>query len=243
VKKSIGSILVTALGLLLLVYSGARSMDFIALTLPPGQQILAVFGLFALDGGIIFWLLNFLGGARGQQRAIALIMIVIDFIGAVTMFTLDTLYNTGQAGLVETMKPGDIQAAVIGLSVIIALNVGGTILHHLLDPDNLHNMAEEDAKDLIEALTVKEIIANAHQLASEIAPERGAAWKKEQLANYRQLASGRTKKQATLPETTMVINAAETVLPEKQTSLPEKSALLENPTKPASTRRRVKKTL
>ena len=69
--KKIGALIVTLLGIVLLVYSATRSLDFIMLTLPPERQIMAYFGLAALDGGLIAWLLSYLYGSRGGwQRAI-----------------------------------------------------------------------------------------------------------------------------------------------------------------------------
>lgn len=92
--KKIGMLLVTILGGALLVYSATRSLDFIELTLPEDRKILAYFGLAALDGGLIAWLLSYLYGSRGGwQRAISILMVCVDVIGAVSMFTLDTLYN------------------------------------------------------------------------------------------------------------------------------------------------------
>ncbi len=51
--KKLGQISATVLAGLLLVYSATRSLDFISLTLPADKQILAWFGLAALDGGLI----------------------------------------------------------------------------------------------------------------------------------------------------------------------------------------------
>ena len=92
-KKSLGSFLVTGLGLALLIYTAARSLDFIGLTLPPDKQILAIFGLAALDGGLVFWLISFMYSSHGKQRPIGLVMVIVDFVGIVCLFTLDTLYQ------------------------------------------------------------------------------------------------------------------------------------------------------
>lgn len=231
-KRKLGSILVTALGFLLLIYSAARSLDFISLTLPADKAILAFFGLAALDGGLVFWLLNFLYGSRGWQRTIALIMVVIDFVGAVVMFTMDTLYTTGKAGITVQMSEGEIQTAVIGLSIVIAANVGATVMHHIMDPENLRQMAEEEARDKIEDLALKEINQNAGQLAAELAPQMMKAWMDQERASYQNLIRGRRK---TLPEFQVMnatVKASEVTLPESIEVLPEKI----NPIKPAKSR-------
>lgn len=184
-KKAIGSILVTLLGLALLIYSAARSLDFISMTLPPDKQVLAWFGLAALDGGLLFWMLNYLyGAAGGWQRGIALLMVIVDFIGAVAMFTLDTLYNTGQAGMTSTMSQQDIKTSILALSGIIALNVGATVAHHLTDPENRKRQAAEEAQDQIEELTIQKIAESSRRLAGEIAPHLAADWAENTKARY-----------------------------------------------------------
>ncbi len=233
--------MITGLGLLLLVYSAARSLDFIALTLPADKAILAYFGLAALDGGIIAWLLSFMHGSHGYQRVIALVMILVDFLGAVAMFTLDTLYNSGRSGMTAQLDQMAIQNAVLALSIIIAANIGATIMHHLADPANLRAMAEEEAKDKIEDMALAEVRQNAGALAAELAPQIGKAWMEQERSNYQTVLKGR-KKTPALPETAapaMTILAQETrrqelSLPETAESafvveVPEKA----NPIKPA----------
>ncbi len=170
-KTKISGLLVTALGLALLVYSAARSLDFISLTLPPDKQVLAWFGLAALDGGLVLWLLHFLYSARGAwQRGIALLMIVIDFLGAAGMFTLDTLYRTGEAGMTTTLSPESIRAAVLALSGVIALNVAATVATHVLDPEARRQMAAEEAQDAIQEAALTKLTEQAPNLAAELAP-------------------------------------------------------------------------
>ena len=192
--KKIGGLMVIILGLLLLVYSATRSLDFIALTLPPGRQGLAYFGLAALDGGLIAWLLSYLYGSKGGwQRATSFLMILIDLLGAVAMFTLDTLYNTGKSGMTAAMTPDELQTAVLGLSAVIALNIAATVAHALTDPDRLREQAEENAFSQVEDATLKQISKNADLLAAELAPTLAADWIANTRARYTaNLGSGRT---------------------------------------------------
>lgn len=183
--KKIGALLVTVLGLLLLVYSATRSLDFIMMTLPADRQILAYFGLAALDGGLICWLLAYLYGSRGGwQRAISMLMILVDLLGAVAMFTLDTLYNTGKAGLTAAMTPDQLQTAVLALSGVIALNIAAVVMHELTDPDKLREQAEEEAFSQVEDATLKQISANAQQLAADLAPTLASDWMVNTKARY-----------------------------------------------------------
>lgn len=184
--KKIGGLLVTLLGLTLLVYSATRSLDFIMLTLPPDRQVLAYFGLAALDGGLLAWILAYLYGSRGGwQRGISLLMILVDLIGAVAMFTLDTLYNTGRSGLTNAMTSEEIQTAVLALSMIIALNIAATIAHHLTEPDSLKKQSEEEAFSKIEDAAIRQIGEHSEALASELAPQIADDWMQVTRARYK----------------------------------------------------------
>lgn len=183
--KKIGVLLVTVLGAALLVYSATRSLDFIELTLPEDRKILAYFGLAALDGGLVAWLLSYLYGSRGGwQRAISILMVAVDTVGAVAMFTLDTLYNTGKAGMTKAMTPEELYNAVLALSGIIALNILATIAHHITEPDKLREQAEEEAFAKVEDATLKQISKNADALAAQLAPTLAGDWMNQTKARY-----------------------------------------------------------
>lgn len=195
--RKIGALLVTVLGLALLVYSATRSLDFISLTLPADRQVLAWFGLAALDGGLIAWFLAYLyGSSGGWQRGIAILMVIVDFIGAVAMFTLDTLYNTGKSGLTVAMSEGEVQTAVLALSIVIALNIAATIAHHLTDPDQLKAQAEEEARAEVDDLALSLVRQNSKLLASQMAPQIAGEWMESTAAKYRNiLKKGRAKEE------------------------------------------------
>lgn len=182
--KKIGSIIVLALAVVLLGYSATRSLDFITLTLPPDRAILAYFGLAALDGGLVAWLLSYLYGSKGWQRAISFLMVLVDLFGAVAMFTLDTLYNTGKAGMTKALTPDELETAVLALSGIIALNIAAAVAHHMTDPDQLREQAEEEAFDKVETATLKQISKNADQLAAQLAPTLAQDWMQNTRARY-----------------------------------------------------------
>ncbi len=183
--KKIGGLIVTLLGCALLVYSAMRSLDFIGLTLPEDRKILAYFGLAALDGGLLAWLLAYLYGSRGGwQRGISLLMILIDLVGAVAMFTLDTLYNTGKAGMTVSLTVEELQSAVLALSGVIALNIAATVAHHLTEPGRLREQAEEEAFARIEDAALKQVSENADQLAAQLAPLLANDWMENTRSRY-----------------------------------------------------------
>lgn len=194
--KKMGSVAVIMLSGLLLIYSASRSLNFISLTLPPERQLLAWFGLAALDIGLVVWLVAFLYGSHGWQRPLAAIMVVVDLIGAIGIFTADTWYEAGRAGLIDRMSTDQIQGMVIVLCGIIAINIAGAVAHVIADPEQLKAMAEEDAQDKIEEATLKKITENAEQLAAELAPKIAADWSIRTRAKYSAKMNTRT---ATLP--------------------------------------------
>jgi len=192
--KKIGKLLVTILAGALLIYSATRSLDFIQLTLPPDKAVLGYFGLAALDGGLLCWLLAYLfGSSGGWQRGISLLMILVDFVGCVTFFTLDALYNTGKTGLTIALSQDAIFTAVIGLSLVIALNIGAVIFHHLTDPGMLKQQAEEEAHSQIEDAALAQIRQHSGALAAELAPLIGADWMVNTRAKYQHRLAGTAK--------------------------------------------------
>ncbi len=198
-NKWIGKFLVTILGAALLVYSAMRSLDFIQATLTPDRQILAWFGLAALDGGLVAWMLAFLNGSHGgAQRGISLMMVVVDFLGAVIMFTADTLLNTGEAGLTQALNANAIQTIVLVLSGVIALNVAAVVAHHVLDPEKRRQMMEEEALDKIEEEALRMVARSSSELATEIAPRVAQDWVAQTRASYANKLT-RRQRQAALP--------------------------------------------
>lgn len=184
-KKAIAVLLSTGLGLALLVYSAARSLNFIMATLPADKQILAYFGLAALDGGLLLWLAYFLFAAGGAwQRGTALVMTVVDLIGAVAMFTLDTLYESGQTGLTVQLAPEEIKTAILALSGVIAINIAATVFCHIMDPGARSRRVKEEAREKITDKTLDKIDQSVDLLAEEISNQVAETWKAEILAEY-----------------------------------------------------------
>jgi hypothetical protein len=185
-KKAISTLLLTVLGLALLVYSAARSLNFIQATLPADKQILAFFGLAALDGGLLLWLGYFLNGAAGPwQRGTSLLMIGLDLLGAVAMFTLDTLYESGETGLTVALTAEEIRTAILALSGVIALNIAAVVFCHVMDPEARKKRSKEEAQDKIEDKALAKIGESAELLAENLSNDIAAAWQAEIMATYR----------------------------------------------------------
>lgn len=208
--KKIGGLIVTLLALALLVYSATRSYNFISMTLPADQQILAYFGLAALDGGLIAWLLAYQYGSRGGwQRGISLLMVIVDLIGCVLMFTADSLYQTGRMGLTTAMSGDQIQTIVLALSLIIALNIAAATAHQLTDPDSLAQQANEEAAGRIEDQAREQVSKSSEQLAAELAPIMAEDWMARTRARYMNLLERQQMPKA-LPSQAIDVEARDT---------------------------------
>ena len=168
--KKIAMLSVTVLGVALLIYSASRSISFISNTLPDDRQILAWFGLAALDGGMIAWALVYIYNAYGWQRPIALIMAVADMGGAFVMFTMDTLYQMGKNDMIKALTQDELRTAALALSFVIAANIAATLAYHLLDPRKRLQAATVEVLENIDDEVIRHLGEHASELAGKIGP-------------------------------------------------------------------------
>lgn len=162
----------------LLAYAASRSLDFVQSTLPAKDQVLGFFALLATSGGMIGWLLVFLYRADGIiQRGTALLMVLIDFAGEAILFTMDTLYRSGENGLVGQMTQSEIRTVILGMSVLIALNIFATIVFELGRMDVLKEIAEGAARDLVMFKALAQIEKDSEAVADEMMEEIIGQWR------------------------------------------------------------------
>ena len=162
----------------LLVYAASRSLDFVQTTLPAKDQVLGYFALLATSGGMIGWLLVFLYRADGIiQRGTALLMVLIDFAGEAALFTMDTLYRSGENGLVAQMTQGEIRTVILAMSALIALNIFATIVFELGKMDVLKEIAEGAARDIVMFRALAQIEKDSERVADEMVPEIVGQWR------------------------------------------------------------------
>ncbi len=162
----------------LLVYAASRSLDFVQSTLPTKDQVLGYFALLATSGGMIGWLLVFLYRADGIiQRGTALIMTLIDFLGEAALFTMDTLYRSGENDLVGQMTQDEIRTVILGMSGLIALNIFATLIFELGKMEVLKEIAEGAARDLVMFKALSQIEKDSERVADEMLPEIVNQWR------------------------------------------------------------------
>lgn len=162
----------------LLVYAASRSLDFVQTTLPANDQVLGYFALLATSGGMIGWLLVFLYRADGIiQRGTALLMVLIDFLGEAALFTMDTLYRSGENGLVGQMTQEEIRTVILAMSALIALNIFATIIFELGRMEVLKEIAEGAARDLVLFKALSQIEKDSERVADEMMPDIVDQWR------------------------------------------------------------------
>jgi hypothetical protein len=186
--KGIASVLFYVISGGLLVYAAARSLDFITKTLPADQQLIGYLGLLATSGGMVGWLLVFLHKADGLgQKITAGLMVGVDMIGEFALFTMDTLYQTGEAGMIAAIAPEEIRTVVLGLSGLIALNILATVAFHLVEPENMRSMRESFVKDKLEEEALKLIEKRGEEIARDLAPALAEQWAQDFEARFSSL--------------------------------------------------------
>jgi hypothetical protein len=192
--KGISYVLFYVIAASLLVYAASRSLDFIMSTLPGNQQVIGFLGLAATSGGMIAWLMLFMHHADGiGQKITSGLMVFIDMAGEIGLFTMDTLFRSGQSGMITSLTKDEIQTVIIGLSLLIAINIVATVAYHLLDNTNLRNMREGLVRNQLEAKALDEIEKRGEQLAHELAPKLAEQWVKEfeqRFSDFRSLGFG-----------------------------------------------------
>lgn len=175
--KSLTFILVALMALALMLFTASRTLDLLQLLLPANQSVFAFLGLVAFDGGLLGWSLWFAYGARGQyQRAIALLMVILSLIAIGISTIADLMISASAKGLVNALSEQQRLAILLAVGAIVFINVAAFFLTHITDPDRLRAMANENARDVIHAESLRQINAAAPIVASQVAPQLARQW-------------------------------------------------------------------
>ena len=184
--KWIGKLLFVLMAIALITYAASRTLDFVNSTLGQDDQVIGYLALFATTGGALAWLAVFLWDSEGiAQKGIALVMIIIDVLGEITLFTIDTLLQSGANGLTATLAPEEIRLTVLGMSGLIGVNIIATFAFHIANPENIERIEAHFADWQIDQAIRKAKTAAAQSIAGEIAEQEAAAYKIAQRAKDR----------------------------------------------------------
>lgn len=188
--SGVASVLFYVISGALLIYAASRSLDFIAETLPDNQIIIGYLGLAATSGGMLAWLMLFMYKAEGiGQKVTAGIMTVLDMLGEFALFTMDTLYQSGKSGMIESLTADEIRLVVLSLSALIAVNILATVLFHLLDVENIKRMRESFVRDKLERDALKQIEQRGEEISNRLAPQIAEQWANEFEARFSNMQS------------------------------------------------------
>jgi len=151
----------------LLIYTAARTVSLVQSTLPEGSQIFAFAALFALDFGLIAWLHFATHGARGSQRLIAVLMVVVDLAGISAAVIADTMRSVDPVASADTIRI----AAMFMIPIIVVLNIAATVATSLLSPDQKIRDAKRALADELELSMAAHMSENADAIAAKASPE------------------------------------------------------------------------
>lgn len=190
-NKRAGDILILIVGAVLMVYTAYRSIHVVQATLPPDAQPLGFAALFGLDFALVAWTVFKAKSARGDaQQAIAMFMIVLQWVGVTALTLGDTLLTADPANSPEYIKLMALWAAPI----VISINVGAVVVVHLTDPAREIERARSAVQDEINRQVAEQLKSNAAQIAGRVAPVAADHRANELLSEFMNKSSGNGQK-------------------------------------------------
>lgn len=139
-----GDLVVLILDLVLLVYTGWRSYDFLTTTVPTGWETLALVGLWGLDIGAVAWSLVWIFGSTGKfQNWTALSFFVIDLVGVMlTSLTDSLMYSQGEAVMRSTLT----SVTTMAVPIVMFGNVVAGFVYHMTSPETKARRKKREAE-------------------------------------------------------------------------------------------------
>ena len=144
-NKLVKLIVVLLIGSLLILTS-SMSYDFISRVMPAGQQLLAVAALAALGVGAVGWTM-FHKKAVGWPKWVALLLVVVDVVGDLSLFMADLYLNGAEKFGMAALSPESANYFLLAFGAVIAVNIAGGIAIEILDPDALAESQDREAEN------------------------------------------------------------------------------------------------
>ena len=145
-------VIVLLLDLVLLIYTGWRSYDFLTTTVPSGMEILALVGLWGLDIGAVAWSLVWIFGSTGKfQNWVSISMFLIDLVGVGLTGLTDLLMYGNEGVMVDALS----SMTRVAVPVVLFINVVAGFIFHMTSPQTrerrkLREMQAEHAEKMRE---------------------------------------------------------------------------------------------
>jgi len=175
------------IGAVLMAFTMYRSLHVVQSTLDADGQILGYAALAGLDGGLLGWTLYKMNSARGDtQNAIAMFMIVLEWVGVAGLVVADTLLTADAAN-----APSYIRVIALWcVPVVISINVGAIIATKLADPGRQIETARRAVQDEIQRQVADQLREASAQIAGRVSPTAAAHHTDAMLAEYLRTFSG-----------------------------------------------------
>ena len=167
--KSIARGLFYGVATVLVLWTASLTYAFIQAALPQVHWLVPIFALVVFDVGMLAWLKVFLDYAQGSgQRAVALIMCLVDFLGVGLMVLAEILLG-GQTMVAAPENLGEY--AIWGIALWTVANVGAIIAFHLLEPGVRRTMALRTEMDLVFDEALKKLPTKRAQVSGQLSDQ------------------------------------------------------------------------
>ena len=182
VLKTVSKILFYALATAMLIWTAGLTLG-LATQLLPGDSLMPFFILAVFDAGALTWALMFLFQAQGlAQRAISLLLMILDLIGVISM-SIAALFLSGQALTAIPQGLGTLVVWMVGIWT--ALNVAAIYAYHIADPEEMQEIRLRSLQDRVTDEAIRQVEAEVHVQATELAAGIAATMKADVLARLR----------------------------------------------------------
>ena len=161
---------------ILVLVTGYMTWSFLQTMMGADGMIVAILGLVAFEGGMVFWEKYYNDTAlSNQQVLISGSMILVDLTGVALAFIGEVMFNRP-----DVVFPAWLPiVSLIGTVVVIITNVAAFIGVSVFDPvrsmqrvDRQTALARMMAELKIKSSTAAQLMADSDQLAIEVAPGR-----------------------------------------------------------------------
>lgn len=155
----------------MLFFTASRTVSFIQATLPQESHFTGYFALAAFDVGIIAWAVVFQHVAKGSnQKAIALTMVIVSFLGLAAAFLADTWIESAKNRIAGKADENMVSAAIWVTSIIVLAHVAAGVAFHLFDPKLKKERDDEKWQAMVEDEARKIEQRDIKVLAAKLAP-------------------------------------------------------------------------
>lgn len=111
-------------------------------------------------------------------------MVILSLLAVGVSSIADMYISSAARGLVTNMPATARLAVLLFVGLVVFANVAAFFLVHITEPSQIKAMAQESARDIIEATTLKEIQKAAPAVAARIAPQLAEGWVQSMFQEY-----------------------------------------------------------